>query len=142
MNELNERGFVSIIGNKPYWITRSADNRAWLYIFDTQDKRWVQVRQLADADISTYRVHQIPEERAQFYHNGNHANPLCGKEWKDEPFEPGNTAKIGMVTPNHTEANLGKYKNSIISGISNAKDINELKAILFDSINQIVEATN
>lgn len=132
-SKLNERGFVSIIGNRPYWITRNQANQVWLYIFDTKDKRWVTVRQLTEADINVYFAHHVRDEVAQLYHNGNHANLLYGKEPEYE------IVVNEKVISSLADPDLGKYKNSIITGISNATSLDELKTTLFDSIGQLNE---
>lgn len=64
---LDEKGFVSIIGNKPYWVKLNGLKIPWLHYWNNPG--WVTLRQLTQSDIWAYANFKIPEDQAQVYHD-------------------------------------------------------------------------
>lgn len=135
-NKLTERGFVSIVGNKPYWITINRANQIWLYEFETSKRRWVMVRQITEADVDTYNQYRVSQITAQLYHDGNRANPLFGKEPTHEKMSkiyPTQTDLVIAVSNLTPDPKFGKIKGAVISLIRESTDMGDL-------INKLTEA--
>lgn len=129
MDKLTERGFVSIVGNKPYWIMLNQLRQPWLWVWDSRDERWVEVRQLADADVATYMLYKIPDLLAQTYHNGNQVNPEYGKRPLIET----------QINAPIIKYNFDKVRGSIVNIIRNTTNISDLKIKLEEALKEITE---
>lgn len=125
ITKLTERGFVALVNKKPYWIAADGVGKPWLYVWENQEKRWVEVRQLTVADVTTYNIYRVSEAMAQFYHNGNHTNRCFGQEIPKEDEQA------------HIISDIDRFKQVIINSIENCMTLDDLKKRLANFVEQL-----
>lgn len=156
MDKLTERGFVSMIGNKPYWVMRNQFNQPWLWGYNIPEGKWVSIRQLAEADVAAYLLYKISEVIAQTYHDQNDKNlqydrqipiedyPVQTKDnfpaFNDDPYLKGEFDKIKGSTI--SDPFFIEFKGEMIEYLSQSSDFGELLDRLFNSMNNINTVIN
>ena len=66
--ELDEKGFVFIVNNRPYWCRMYGGNPWFMYWHDGQ-KSWVTLRRVNQTEIWMANENAISEDLAQIYHD-------------------------------------------------------------------------
>ena len=68
MKVLDEKGFVFINNEKPYWCTIYCDE-PWLMYWHESNKAWVTFRKINQSEIWAANKLKLSDEQAQIYHD-------------------------------------------------------------------------